>query len=634
MFKKKKGRRFLALLLAILCMMTATAPSFAIGFDDLQTVIDMTSGGDFYDFPEDPVPDQGEDVPASGEDISPEEAPPAENTPPTDPSGSMPEILGETPPEENKAPDIVDSGTPPEQTAENDSLIPDDYVLTLGLSALRARSRAAGGEQTNIYHVTDWTMTHRYPFGSGTSTMPAYIFHTADGQPAYCIEPAKFNSTYGHLVTGQLRYDKLSVAKQAEIARAISANSAGTSDHRMYLACQAIIWEIAMGQSHRGGTVYSAVIVPNNLTSEYEELLSEMENLSGEIPSFMDEDKDNAPYYKMEESGGKWTVSLENTNGSVTLKASDFSSKGPFTYQVSGDTLTVSSSTAPDADSFVQWSGGDGNTGLIFWVNSQNIQDKASWNAGALPGIGYMKFSKDAIPPFEPGDPKEKVGYLEITKYDGTTNLPLGGAVFRVECEGFINEAFSVPYGGAVIVIPMPEGQDSVEVTVTEVTAPDLYEPDPTPQRVTVTAGETVNVAKVSFVNYPMACSLTVYKYDKGNYNHALAGAKFRIRYADPSVSGQVWEETTKADGTITIDPLPAAGTLVIEELEAPPGFEIGEVRSQFVTVQKGEQKQVDISNDKRAQLIVWKKDAVSGQLLQGAVFKATCIRNGISNTA
>ena len=417
MFKKKKGRRFLALLLAILCMMTATAPSFAMDFDDLQTVIDMTSGGDFYDFPEDPVV-------------------------------SMPETPGDTPEEEKKAPTVVDSGTPP-----NDWLIPDDYILTIGSTTLRARSRAASGEQTNIYHETDWIMTHRYPFGSGTSTIPAYIFRTADGRPAYCIEPAKFNSTYGHLVTGQLRYDKLSMAKQTEIARAISVNSSGTSDHRMYMACQSIIWEIAMGQNHRGGSVYSAVIVPYGLTSEYEEILSEMENLSGEIPSFMDEDKDNAPYYEMEESGGTWSVQLENTNSSVILKASDFSSKGP--YQVSGDALTVTSRTAPDADSFVQWSGGDGNTGLIFWVNSQNIQDKASWNAGALPGIGYMKFSTDAVPPFEPGeDPEEKVGYLEITKYDGTTNLPLGGAVFRVECEGCINEAFSVPYGGAVIVIP------------------------------------------------------------------------------------------------------------------------------------------------------------------------------------
>ncbi|WP_369681094.1 prealbumin-like fold domain-containing protein [Anaerotruncus colihominis] len=90
----------------------------------------------------------------------------------------------------------------------------------------------------------------------------------------------------------------------------------------------------------------------------------------------------------------------------------------------------------------------------------------------------------------------------------------------------------------------------------------------------------------LSFVNYPVPCSLAIYKYDKGDYSHALAGAKFRIRYADPGVSAQVWEETTKADGTITIDPLPAAGTLVIGELEAPPGFEIGEVSSQFVAME------------------------------------------------
>ena len=69
----------------------------------------------------------------------------------------------------------------------------------------------AAGEQTNIYHTTDWSLTHRYPFGSGTSTVPAYIFTTADGRVAYCIEPAKFNSIYGHIVTGQLQYDKLSM---------------------------------------------------------------------------------------------------------------------------------------------------------------------------------------------------------------------------------------------------------------------------------------------------------------------------------------------------------------------------------------------------------------------------------------
>ena len=296
-------------------------------------------------------------------------------------------------------------------------------------------------------------------------------------------------------MTGQLKYDKLSKTKQMEIAKAIAANTSGASNHRMYLACQVIIWEIAAGQSHRGGSIYNDVIVVNGLLSEYESILEGMENLGGDIPSFMEENKNDAPYYEMTDNGGSWSIELENSNDNVTMRPGDFTSVALFRYEVIGDTLTVSSNTAPNRDAFVQWSGGEDGSGLIFWVNDQNIQDKASWEAGAIPGIGYMRFSADALPPPEPGEDQEgNIGYLEITKYDGTTNLPLGGAVFRVECDGFIDEAFSVPYGGAVIVIPIPEGQDSVEVTVTEVTAPHLYEPDPNSQTVTVTAGEKVNV--------------------------------------------------------------------------------------------------------------------------------------------
>ena len=645
MSKKKIGKQAISLILAVMILVTTAIPSFALGFDDLQTVIDATTGeidNSPTILPDDPdVTNPDSDVSSSESDEKVTQQPSEDNEeagqiqPPSDndsSENSENEILGDIEQIEDDTLSLGISGA-------DDWLLPDDYVLYMGSNgsgSSKGRSlMRASGEQTAIYHVTDWSLTHRYPFGSGSSTMPAYIFTTASGQVAYCIEPARFNSTYGHIVTGQLQYDKLSLDKQLQIARAISANSSGASNHRMYFACQAVIWEIAMGQSHRSGSVYNDAIVANGLISEYESIFEGMENASGDIPSFMGPDKENAPFHNLENNGGTWSITLENTNSNITMRPGDFSSKGPFTFEVNGDTLTVTSNSEPDADSFVQWSGGNGASGLIFWVNDQNIQDKASWPAGAIPGVGYMKFFEGATPPMEDVPPEEsKVGYLEITKYDGTNNLPLGGAVFRVESENFIDEAFSVPYGGAVIVIPIPAGKDSVDVTVTEVTAPHLYEPDPTPQTVTVTAGEQVNVARISFVNYPVPCSLTIYKYDKGDYNHALAGAKFRIRYADPSVSAQVWEETTKGDGTITIDPLPAAGTLVIEELEAPPGFEIGEVSSQFVTVEKGEHKQVDVSNDKHAQLIVWKKDAVSGQLLQSAIFKATCISNGIAKTA
>ena len=80
-------------------------------------------------------------------------------------------------------------------------------------------------------------------------------------------------------------FHALSSKQQAEIAKAIAA-CGGHSNNERYFATQAIIWEIAMGQSPRSGSVYKAVITPNarKLGSYYEEIRSEMES-SGEIPS-------------------------------------------------------------------------------------------------------------------------------------------------------------------------------------------------------------------------------------------------------------------------------------------------------------------------------------------------------------
>ena len=416
MIKKTLGRRFLSLVLALVFTMSLAVPSSAMGFDDLQTVVDMTGstseevGGetslpDFVEPDEEVSPDKEEGnnntSSETEENLDQEEIPPEDETPSEGDfnEGNFDDEVvtdEETSSAENAALEdelTVDSS----EEGENGWLIPDDYVLTIGEnnSGSQLMTRAAG-EQTNIYHTTDWSLTHRYPFGSGTSTVPAYIFTTADGRVAYCIEPAKFNSIYGHIVTGQLQYDKLSMDKQLEIARAISANTFGASNHRMYLATQAIIWEITAGQGYRSGSIYNDVIGANGLSSEYESILSAMKNMTGEIPSFMGPDKENAPLHQLEENNGEWSVTLENTNSSITMKEEDFSSKGPFTFSVSGDTLTVTSPTEADPDSFVQWSGGDGTSGLIFWVNDQNIQDKATWDAEAIPGIGYMKFHQDA----------------------------------------------------------------------------------------------------------------------------------------------------------------------------------------------------------------------------------------------
>ncbi|MCI8648665.1 MAG: hypothetical protein HFG20_00890 [Anaerotruncus sp.] len=201
----------------------------------------------------------------------------------------------------------------------------------------------------------------------------------------------------------------------------------------------------------------------------------------------------------------------------------------------------------------------------------------------------------------------------------------MAGAIFKIESPDYLNDAWEIPYGGKTVVIPIPDGQDSVEVTVTETRAPDGYVLDGAPKTVTVHKDNQVNIAEVSFVNLPEECSLTVVKHETGNSSVKLPGARFRIRYADVNVSAQVWTETTDASGEIHID-LPEPGTLVIEELEAPAGYVIGAIASHTVTVARGEDKTVEIGNDKKAQLIVTKKDNQTSQVLAGAT-KRCCAR-------
>lgn len=287
----------------------------------------------------------------------------------------------------------------------------------------------------------------------------------------------------------------------------------------------------------------------------------------------------------------------------------------------------------------------------------------------------------------------DAIGQITIAKRDDE-GKSLDGAIFNIEIE-FANgerggdSAFEVYNGSRLFTYTHPrDDNEPAKITVTEVRSPTGFQGSSTPQTaivhptytrvtkvttttitITTTTTTTTNIetgnvlaevtqdaetaldppmvqeytdfvegdreTTLTFINYPEPCSLTIYKYEKGNYGKSLEGARFRIRYADINVSAQVWELTTDSSGRIVIDPLPKAGTLVVEELQAPDGgYEIGEISTFTVTVAKGEQKRLDVSNDKRAQLIVYKKDAVSGQLLQGAVFKATLIGQGIVKTA
>lgn len=624
----KKCARILSLLLSAVMLVSSVVPAYA--FDDALTGFEESGLFDTEEAP--PLWENEEDV-LTWEDANEEETSSVTEQNPTEEESQQPEEIPENPPMETEGEIITDkteTPLPTEPVTGTSGLDPPDgwsFEMSKASGSSRSGMRRSSPGTITVYIQKIAGLSHAYPFNGG-SPYNAYTMFTSDGKAVYCVEPARFNTTNGSVSTGSLTYNGLNDSQKKEIAKAAACcTSVGNADK--YYAAQAIIWEICYGQSPRSGSVYQAIIAPNSarLSGYYEQIRSEMESL-GDIPSFMSKDPKNPTIHQMTDNGGSWSIDLENTNSAVTLDASDFQSRAPLQFSVSGNTLTVESATEPDEDSYVEWHKGGEGCGLIFWASSQ--QEKATYDeTQGIPADGYMAFTQDFIPSAEdptPETPEPSLGYLTIVKYDGDTNLPLGGAVFKVECEGYINEAVEIPYGGKTIVIPIPEGQTSVDVTVTEITAPSGYVKDSAPKTVTVTSGDVVNIAEVGFVNYPEACSLEIYKHETGNKSIALEGASFRIRYADPSVSAQTWTESTDGSGKIHID-LPAAGALIVEELSAPAGYSMNAKNTYDVTVMRGEQKVLDVPNDKRAQLIVVKKDAQTGQTLAGAIIKITLLR-------
>ena len=143
MIRKAFGRRFLALLLALVFTMSLAVPSSAMGFDDLQTVIDMTGSvteeaGDGPSYPEfepgeETSPDNDEEIDDSlsdEEDASDPEEDDLEEKDPTSGEGSGLEDSEDSSELEPDSEESSDQEAPDEElpAAEN-SLLEDEPTV-------------------------------------------------------------------------------------------------------------------------------------------------------------------------------------------------------------------------------------------------------------------------------------------------------------------------------------------------------------------------------------------------------------------------------------------------------------------------------------------------------------------------
>ena len=215
-----RTKRACALLLAVITLASFAVPASA--FDDLSEVVNVTDYGT-TEAPETPPADISE---------APEEEPDTDLSDPQHPDGDTGEEEDPSDPFADAAePPVKDTGQGEELPPETDQALPNEP--TVGMSGL---------DPPDGFSFEAVLSGSTSPFGMrkaranpGGTTYSAYKMYTSDGRAAFCVEPARFNTTNGTVVIGSLSYSALSSIQQKEIAKAIAA-SGGYSNGDKYFA--------------------------------------------------------------------------------------------------------------------------------------------------------------------------------------------------------------------------------------------------------------------------------------------------------------------------------------------------------------------------------------------------------------
>lgn len=226
---------------------------------------------------------------------------------------------------------------------------------------------------------------------------------------------------------------------------------------------------------------------------------------------------------------------------------------------------------------------------------------------------------------------------LVINKVDSITGDPIKGAKFHITYAsnntftGEINDLgdYFSDENGQITLTDLNDGWYRIE----ETQPADGYAlKDPSVQQVFIKGGESKSV---TFENVPLN-GLVIKKVD-ADTGEVLQGAKFEIRYFS-GVSGTggttIGTYTTSANGTIVLNRL-KAGTYVVEEVQAPDGYEITEAaKTVYITGNEQAVVSLEFADKANSGLYVKKVDSITGKALSGAVFKITTSAGTVVGTS
>ena len=370
-----------------------------------------------------------------------------------------------------------------------------------------------------------------------------------------------------------------------------------------YAATQLIVWQITMGfrssatelndktypMSGYSGTMTEQYTRNKYLKAYYDGILSDMATHYTR-PSFTAYTASAAKTFEMDYSGGRYTVTLTDTNRVLQNYAVTVS--GGASVSVNGNTLTVSSVKPLNDEVTVKLNrrvpSTDMSTGFLIW----SVPGKENANQDMVSGV--------------PADNDPVPAYLKVRTAAGSAKIvkvsedgKVDGITFRIQGEG-VDKTVKTANDGVIQVDNLRPGV----YTVTE-TEYDKYIPQEV-RRVTVVSGQ---VSTVNFSNKLRRGDLTVKKTAEDGLTE---GMKFRLY--GTSISGIEVNEyaVTDKNGIAKFKNVLIGTGYTLEEVNTPTRYVVPEKQTAAIEWNKVTNKSFD-NVLKKFNVTVTKSDSEKG---------------------
>ena len=452
-----------------------------------------------------------------------------------------------------------------------------------------------------IKYVSSFYYDGRWVGGNGSSRHIIY----ANEEPAYCLEPGKY-LVGGNTVTTNAAtiWNGFSSAKRDAIKLAILCGAEGNASNlsgsygSQYTATQMVIWEFVVGvrstsspYSLSDSKVINSVCsggANSEVKTVYDQIVAAMQSYNT-LPSFANPLAAPPPQQEMSYSGGKYTVTLTDSNG-VLGNYNVTSTDGNVKVSVSGNKLTLTSSVAVSGATInLERKSAVSASSQITAYAAKDLQETIIGIEAVGGTPGYFGVYTTGGPTPTPAPTPTPKGNVKIVKTSDDGKV--SGITFTVK-GGSVNQTVTSGSDGTITIPGLTPGS----YTVTE-TVPAGYTADRASQSVTVRNGET---ATVNFHNTRKTGSVKIIKTaDDGK----VSGIQFTVKGG--SVNQTV---TSGSDGTITVPGLVPGQYTVTETV---PESYVCDNPSQTVTVEYDKTAEVHFENKlKQWRVAVTKVDA------------------------